>query len=378
MGFVMVTLANLPSSPRLPVEHLSGSFNNVTNSYKFYWFLALLDHIKETQSPIIPINYLLARMVTGVWYPANYFRLSFGKQDRLSQIALAVKAETNLAPDTPRPDLINKTLEYMRHGSPLAQEITSLGIYVPFRFLRPFFAAQLRGEVDSKINRLVQQMAADSFANSPTPCLYRFRPQDSAIEIHPRWLAYLQEHLAIVTGFCLWHLLNYLQKNNPNVPNIAAKLFEPEKRNLNASRKFWQQAFDRLGSIRCIYSGEDMTRAAFSLDHFLPWSFVAHDLLWNLIPTPQNVNSAKGDRLPDFNLYFDPFAQLQYDALQAVVTPQKEGAWEDYVLLFKRPSLLDIQTMPLDAFKQTLHDTLAPQIQIARNMGFTANWSYIP
>ncbi len=24
-----------------------------------------------------------------------------------------------------------------------------------------------------------------------------------------------------MTGFCLWHLLNYLQKNNPNVPGIV-------------------------------------------------------------------------------------------------------------------------------------------------------------
>ncbi|MBP7042333.1 MAG: HNH endonuclease [Chloroflexi bacterium] len=374
----MVTPSNLPPSPRLPVEHLSGSFNNVTNSYKFYWFLALLDHFKETQSPLIPVNYLLARMVAGVWYPANYFRLSFGKQDRLSQIALAIKAEINLPTDTPKQKIIKATLDYMGNGTPLAREIVSLGDYVPFRFLRPFFATELRGEVDWKINALIQQMADDSFINSATPCLYRFQPQTGLIEIHPRWLAYLQEHLTIVTGFCLWHLLNYLQKNNPNVPNIAAKLFEPETRNLNASRRFWQQAFDAMGTICCIYSGQAMSKAAFSLDHFLPWSFVAHDLLWNLIPTPKNVNSAKSDQLPDFALHFGPFARLQYDAFQAIATPQKERALEDYVLLFKRPSIRDIQTMPFDDFQQTLRDTIAPQIQIARNMGFTADWRYVP
>ncbi|MCC6604729.1 MAG: HNH endonuclease [Anaerolineae bacterium] len=374
----MVAPAHLPLSPHLPVKHLSGSFNNVTNAYKFYWLLALLDHIRETQSPIIPVNSLLARMVAGVWYPANYFRLSFGKQDRLGQIALAIKAEINLPPDAPRQKIINATLGYMSNGSPLAREINSLGAYVPYRFLRPFFASQLRGKVDWKINALIQQMADDSFLNSPTLCLYRFHLQDGTIEIHPRWLAYLQEHLAIVTGFCLWHLLNYLQKNNPNVPNIAAKLFEPGTRKLNASRRFWQQAFEEMEIICCIYSGQAMSKAAFSIDHFLPWSFVAHDLLWNLIPTPKNVNSSKSDQLPDFALYFDPFARLQYDAFQAVATPQKEGLVEDYVLLFKRLSVPDIQTMPFNAFKEILHDTIAPQIQIARNMGFTADWSYTP
>ncbi len=124
-------------------------------------------------------------MVTGVWYPANYFRLSSGQQERLSQIALAIKTEINLPPDAPKQKIIEAILNYMDNGTPLAREIISLGVYVPFRFLRPFFAAQLRGEVDWKINGLIQQMADDSFVPSLRPCLYRFLPQASAIEIHP-------------------------------------------------------------------------------------------------------------------------------------------------------------------------------------------------
>jgi hypothetical protein len=179
-----------------------------------------------------------------------------------------------------------------------------------------------------------------------------------------------------VTGFCLWHLLNYLQRNNPNVPNIAAKLFEPTQRNLRESRKFWQMAFYKLGAIRCIYSGTPMQKGSFSLDHFLPWRFVAHDLLWNIIPTPANVNSAKSDVLPDFNSYFEPFAQLQYNAFQAVAALQKESLLEDYALLFREQDVREIQALPLAAFSSILQDTIAPQMQIARNMGFTAEWRY--
>jgi hypothetical protein len=315
-------------------------------------------------------------MVTGVWYPANYFRLSFGKQDRLSQIALAIKTEINLPTDAIKQEVISAILAYITGRASLAREIHSLGVYVPYRFLRPFFTTQLRGEADWKVNNIIHQLADQSFANPREPCLYRFLPQRDTIEIHPLWLSYLHDHLAIVTGFCLWHLLNYLQKNNPNVPNIAAKLFAPEQRNLRESRKFWQLAFDVMGVIPCIYSGENMQKATFSLDHFLPWSFVTHNLMWNIIPTPKNVNSAKNDQLPNFSLYFEPFARLQYDAFQAVVSPQKEDLLEDYVLLFKKQSVIEVQTLPFEDFKTILHDTIAPQIQIARNMGFIADWSY--
>jgi len=218
-------------------------------------------------------------------------------------------------------------------------------------------------------------LADSSFSASQVPCLYRFHLSDNTIEIHPHWFAYLQKHLAIVTGFCHWHLLNYLQKNNPNVPNIAAKLSEPAQRDLKMSRKFWRVAFTTLGSITCIYSGETMSKENFSIDHFLPWRFVTHDQLWNLVPTPKHINSAKRDHLPDLDCYFEGFAHLQYEAVQAVAN-EKERLVEDYILLFKHPSVQALQTMPYTDFKHVLYDTIAPQIQIARNMGFAANWKF--
>jgi hypothetical protein len=190
------------------------------------------------------------------------------------------------------------------------------------------------------------------------------------------WADYLQVNLHIVTGYCLWHLTNYLQKHNPNVPNIVGKLVEPEERNLRHARLFWQTAMDQIGECRCIYTGEIVERHNFSLDHFLPWSFVAHDLLWNIIPTSRSVNSAKRDQLPALDVYFEPFAQLQYQALHVVALQNKAKLLEDYALLFKQSSLDELTTLGLPTFRQTLQDTIIPQVQIARNMGFAANWSY--
>jgi hypothetical protein len=295
----------LPVSPRVPVEFLSASFNHVTNSYKFYWFLAILDQLRETQSPIIKIDDLVARMVAGVWYPTNYFLLSFGKQDRLSDIALLLKEQHGLNKDASCEEVANAVLHEIANKSSFARQIASLTRYVPYRFLRPFFAQQLRGQPDWKIDSLITELADQMFHDHNVLPLYRFvGEQGQTLEIHPTWFEYLQTHMKIVLGFCLWHLLNYLQKNNPNVPNIAGKLFEPEQRDLSTCRKFWRQAFDQLGKIQCIYSGVEMEKSAFSLDHFLPWSFVTHDLMWNIIPTTKSVNSAKSDCLPDWSLYF--------------------------------------------------------------------------
>lgn len=370
-------MSNLPHSATLPVHHLAASFDNVTNSYKFYWFLAILDAVKEGDQPFIPLNLLLAKMVAGVWYPTNYFYLSFGKQDRLSQIALKLKDKNALAIDTKSTEIVDAVLAALLTNSPLSKEILSLGRFVPYRFLRPFFASELRGIKDYKIDSLIEDKAAKNFVNTNTLPLYRFvDTPGNGLELQPDWFEYFKQHLNILQGFCLWHLLNYLQKNNPNAPNLASKLFEPEKRKLNKARNFWQLVFDQAGTIDCIYSSQTMSEKAFSLDHFLPWRFVTHDLLWNIIPTPRNINSAKSDNLPRLDLYFDSFAALQYQAVQMVIKTGKTKLLEDYALLLKKGDVTEIKGLSADSFATTLHDTMAPQIQIAKNMGFTADWSY--
>jgi len=268
-------------------------------------------------------------------------------------------------------------LEHLKEGAGISHEIKSLQEYVPFRFLRPFFASRLRSEKDTVINTMIERMASESYMHLESPCLYRFiYTPEFSIEIHPLWFEYLTHHLSILTGFCMWNLVGYLQKNNPNVPGISNKLVEPTQRNLKLARDFWGTAFEKFKKVQCIYSGLEIEKEAFSLDHFLPWRFITHDLLWNIIPTPKNINSSKSDNLPDMDSYFDSFSQLQHQAVQIVSKSEKTKLLEDYILLMKISSAKDLGRISFPTFHDLLYDTIAPQIQIASNMGFTPQWRY--
>lgn len=371
-------MSELPGSSEVPVASLAAAFNNVTNSYKYYWFLAILQSVRVSPSRVVPIDLLLARMIASVWYPLHYYRLSFGKQDRLGKIAYHLRAEApSLLANAESDSVVSMALQRLSYKSPLAEEIRSIGNYVPHRFLRVFFHSELRGVEDWRVNSQVVTLADTHFGDVRSPCLYRFRRDSrNSIELHPSWYEYLQEHLYILEGFCLWHLVNYLQKHNPNVPNIPGKLFRPEQRDLKQARAFWTLVLRELGEVICIYSHQRIAVNDFSLDHFLPWSFVAHDLLWNIIPTPKAVNSGKGDLLPNMSLYFDAFARLQYESLKVVASTRQLRLLEDYVLLLKSDSAADLSRVPFEAFHQVLYDTIVPQIQIARNMGFEGEWRY--
>jgi hypothetical protein len=66
--------------------------------------------------------------------------------------------------------------------------------------------------------------------------------------------------------------------------------------------------------MHCIYTGRSLAADDFSLDHVLPWSFVGHDQLWNLVATHLPTNSAKGDRLPDLSVV-EPLARIHAKAV---------------------------------------------------------------
>jgi hypothetical protein len=367
-------MITLPDSNRLPVGSLAAGFDNVTNSYKFYWFLAILEQVQKQPSRFIQMETLLAGMLASVWYPTNYFRLSFGKQDRLGQLALLAGTQAGVAVNARRKDLFEILRGSLTGKTDLARSLQSLGEYVPYRFLRPFFAMQLQGLKDADINAQIESLAGQSFDDPVSPCLYRFTA--AGIELQPLWFDYLQRNLAILTGFCLWRLVNHLQKHNPNVPNLSNKLFEPAQRDLKAARLFWAVAAEPTGSLPCIYSGQSLEKGAYSLDHFLPWRFVAHDLLWNILPTPKSINSSKSDSLPDLDLYFEPFAELQYQAVQTVAGSSRARLLEDHTLLLRVSSLAELRGLSKAAFREALHAALAPQVQIAANLGFEGPWRH--
>ena len=66
----------LPQNRNILTNKLSSVFNNTTASYKFYWFISLLQLFAERGDRKIPIKDILVRMICNAWYPINYFKIS--------------------------------------------------------------------------------------------------------------------------------------------------------------------------------------------------------------------------------------------------------------------------------------------------------------
>ena len=139
-------------------------------------------------------------------------------------------------------------------------------------------------------------------------------------------------------------------------------------------RKFWNNAINNGLEVRCLYTDRILGIGEYDLDHFIPWSFVSHDLLWNLMPVDSSVNSSKSNKLPDLNLYLPRLAEAHQAALRVNIGHGRQHKLlEDYLSLGYTPQ--DIVSMDKEHLLDCFFRTFTPMVQIAHNMGFET-WRY--
>ncbi len=343
----------LPQNNRLPIPCLAGIFSNTAATYKYYWFVAMLDILVKERKTRMSFWEIIAGMVSESWYPIHYFKLSFGKSDSLFEQSLDIQQEFQISIESDK----ERTKKYLlEHLDDTKRFLKVFSINVPYRFLSPWIRYTNDEDVIKK---------SQSFENQ---CLYAIHGDE--IVINEIWVDYLTENYAILRDFAFWNLTQFIQKRNPNVPDVPSKLIKPIQRDsLTKQHKFWDTYINTVGSINCIYTGKQIFAKQYDLDHFVPWSFVSHNLLWNLIPADSSINSSKNNNLPPLEVYLKPFANVQHNALKTLYVMNPNNAiLEDYLMICD--SISDLMELSESDFFNVFRKTFSPMVQIAENMGF--------
>jgi hypothetical protein len=166
-------------------------------------------------------------------------------------------------------------------------------------------------------------------------------------------------------------LVIYLQARNPNVPDIPNKLIKsPQRGSLFSQRNlFWNLVFEEKDCIKCIYTGENLSLENYAIDHFIPHSFVSHDLIWNLIPADPLYNIIKGNRLPLLDKHFESFYRLQKEAIEIVFSKNPKSKYlQEYLTIF--PDIGHVNKLSQVFEKEKFRENIQPLLTIASNNGF--------
>lgn len=357
----------LPYSDVLHVDKLTRIFDNMSESYKIFWFKALVEKIHEGKQTI-SYEDIIDRMVTDAWYMVTEYKLNLGPSDTLEKIVKYAQEISGIKSS----EKSDKVAAFIGNSNDkeLKAMKTTLTRFVPYRLQAPFLVG---------INEHIWKSRARTidFINNADGTIYYVIGDGgigASVSVSDDWIEYIEKNYEIIMGWIEYNMIVYLQRRNPSVPGISSKLWPPEERKLAAAKKYWKHIIEVKPVIN-IYTDNLMDDKDISIDHFVPWSYVAHDELWNLLPTTRAVNSSKSNSLPKWDVYFDKLWRIEYEAYQLHENDdetsklfrkcEKENLNNDEVRhkLYKSG-----QTK--EAFSGQLEEILLPVYESAKNMGF--------
>lgn len=362
----------IPQSEKVNTANLARLFDNKSESYKLFWFKAILHEVGHGRNEI-SFRELIERMIVDAWYMVSEYKLNLGPADTLEKTVLHIAGKEDFLP-TEKEEVL---LIYLRSSDDrqLKEYMKTLSLNVPYRLQAPLIK-----NPDSKI--WYRTAAITDYINEQPGIIYSIEHRgslNSKIIITPLWMDYIKSNLGILLGWTDYNLIIYLQRRNPTVPGIANKIYPPQERKLTAVTRYWKYMIQKQPMMD-IYTGNLLDTKGLSIDHFIPWSYVASDELWNLIPTVKSVNSSKSNNLPDWNSYFGRLAKMEYEAYLLVDSDAKARA------LFEKCMKENLNNDEIryrlyksgqtqEFFTNQLEEIILPIYDSARNMGFR-EWVY--
>lgn len=344
--------------------------SRVVASYKMYWLLGILEEVSLGNREIT-FRKLISRMLVGSWYPIMQYKLYFGQFDNLAKTVEYISSVYNKHSNINSKEL----LDFINNSNDaiLNKQMKELSYQVPYMLLSPFFEEKIKGLKSSKRVKKIVQLSL-----SEPNVLYKIIiDKENKVVIDDEWVMYMAANYRIIKSWIYYKISYFLQKRNPNVPSIIFKLDPPKSRDLSHATKLWTDIINNR-DVKDIYTGNDFSDENYkelgtlSIDHFIPWSFVLHDEIWNLVPTFKNINSRKNDRLLRYENCIDDFCNTQFEAFSFICDTKRKKDLESYVDLLRLENPLDFYKYKgREGFKDKLRTSIAPIYQIAVNQGFS-------
>jgi hypothetical protein len=145
-------------------------------------------------------------------------------------------------------------------------------------------------------------------------------------------------------------------------------------RKLGKVRKLWEGVLE-CHELEDVFTGEKIQPRKYDIDHFIPWSFVMNDELWNLMPMDSSLNSSKSNRLPKWNPFFKRFSENQYILYQMIqerpaIHKLYEGCWRDNLHSIWAGQELYRAGNTKEQFDAILSKNMRPVYDSARRQGY--------
>lgn len=363
----------------LNIDSFIHMLDDTTECYKFYWLDALLKLFSLGKTEIV-FDDLINQMIADAWYSVVEYHLHLGPKNAsgkimnsLERAVIKLSQLTNIPNDADRDTIILAVKENDRelHG-----EKDQLTKNVPYRMLSPFMH-EVKGNdrIWDQKKRLIAYIEQLNKKECIPYQITNGAGLKKRVVINEEWQDFFMDNFVTISGWIEVKKVRYLQGRNPGVPGIIYKLV-PEnnkQRKLRYVRNLWNTIIETK-PVYDIYSEKLLGLNDFDIDHFVPWSFVANDELWNLLPMDSSLNSSKSNNLPQWK-YFELFAKNQYMMYESAKSSEKimdkfKKCQRDNLVMPWSMEELYVAENDREAFIKVLEEKLHPVYDSARIQGY--------
>ncbi len=199
---------------------LNRLFVNTSESYKFFWFQAILNKVLAGKKEMA-FEELVNEMIADAWYIVMGNHLKLGPQDAIEDIVLYISKNYKIKPEADK----NTILAFLEccSNSEIKRRKYKLIEHVPYRLQAPFMDNIKGSDWKIGMKELTRKI------NHEGNLIYyfsEFNGMQTTITIQDEWYEYFHQNCEIVTGWLRYNMLNYIQRRNPDVSCTLEKLWQ--------------------------------------------------------------------------------------------------------------------------------------------------------
>ncbi len=348
--------------------------------YKFYWLEAIVNLISADVTETT-FNEIIDEMICSAWYSVREFHIHLSGlsgdgevRDGLERAILRLSELSDLPANASKVEIKNEIKRYDKELRRAKEQLTNM---VPYRALAGFFANA--GEIVNwdSIRRLTAYI--ETFDANVTALPYTLGIGSrlaKEVRFHADWIRMIQDNTVQVLGWIQYEKVKWLQNNNPEVPGLVYKLapMDEKMRKLGRVRRLWEGILD-CHELRDVFTNGKIQSGKYDIDHFIPWSFVMNDELWNLMPMDSSLNSSKSNRLPKWDPFFRRFSENQFILYQLIqerpaIHDLYEKCWRDNLHSIWAGQELYRPGNTKESFTTILEKNMQPVYDSARRQGY--------
>lgn len=156
-------------------------------------------------------------------------------------------------------------------------------------------------KIISKVKNKCKNNVVGSLYGATLEYMYSFSVKDEWIQFNPRMYEFMCKNKLAIEKMNYYEWARYLEKINEDsvMDHLLTKIDESTEKTRSSLDVYRKILFEEFESHTCFYCGKPITNDGQKthVDHFVPWSFIKDDKMWNFVLACNTCNSKKSDRL---------------------------------------------------------------------------------